>query len=131
MRELPTKWSEEFDVGDDDSIRSFSTLINDFNPIHHDTEAAKKFGLHGVVAPGVMIMGFVSSAIAKRIPGVIARKIDIKLTNPLYAKSRVLVTCGVTSVRGLIAKVTIDVESNGDFVITGECTLLLPRGLDI
>jgi len=56
MRELPTKWSEEFDVGDDDSIRSFSTLINDFNPIHHDTEAAKKFGLHGVVAPGVMIM---------------------------------------------------------------------------
>jgi acyl dehydratase len=125
-RELPIEWSEEFNVGDDDYIRCFSALINDFNPIHHNAEAAKRLGLDGIVAPGVMIMGFVSSAIARQIPGVIALKIEIKLLNPLYAKSRVLVKCETISVRRTIARINIHVNVGLEPVIDGECILLLP-----
>jgi acyl dehydratase len=127
--ELPATWTRSFDIGDEETLRMFAESIGDTNPVHHDDRAARRLGFHGIIAPGVMILGFISSMIASEVPGVLVIHMDMAFLRPLYAKSSVLISCAVTQQweRDLYVEITI---KNGLIEIArGSCVLRLPRSL--
>src|SRR3990167_2063358 len=70
------EWAKEFPPASEEAIRGFAASIGDNNPIHHDNIAAINGGLRKIVAPGLMVMGFLSAAIAEENPGVMISEIN-------------------------------------------------------
>ena len=120
-------WGAVFPIVSEADIRSFATHINDTNPVHHDNEAAQKAGLHGIIAPGVMTIGFVSSAIATKIPGSQVCRLEMKFSAPLYAGSTPSVFCAISGHSGQLAKVAVTVKNGFEVIATGSCVILLPK----
>lgn len=120
-------WERDFAIESEDAIRQFATSIGDMNPVHHHDDAAKARGLLGIVAPGVMTLGFISAAIADEVPGVVLATIQVAFKKPLYAGSLPTVKCAVTDQRRRLVTADIEVRNGFDVVATGNCTLILPK----
>lgn len=120
-------WEQDFAIDSEDAIRRFATAIGDRNPVHHNDEAAKARGLLGIVAPGVMTMGFVSATIAEEIPGVVLASLQVAFKKPLYAGSLPTVRCTVTEQRRRLVMADIEVRNGAEIVAQGNCTLILPK----
>ena len=123
---MQDSWEKGFPHLDEGAIRKFAECIGDDNPLHHDDEAARQAGLLGIVAPGIMLTGFVSSAIASEIPRAMVRQLQMKFIQPLYAGSSPTVSCSVEKHRGRIAQVAVMVRNGYEILAEGMCTLLLP-----
>jgi len=128
MEEKDT-WERHFPAMIEDDIRAFSLSIGDHNPIHHDNEAAKAIGLSGIVAPGVRIIGFASSAIAEKLPGAMVRKLSIQFIKPLYAGISPTVLCTVLKKRAVSIVIGVSIkETLGTTIAEGECqAVILPE----
>ena len=124
---MRTEFGRDFYVGDEEGIRKFATAIGDQNPLHHDETEAKKVGLRGIIAPGVMLTGFVSSTIAAEIPGVMVAELNMKFRKPLYAGSLLTVFCTVLQQRARLAKMGVTVRNGIDVMAHGSCMLVLPQ----
>ncbi len=120
-------WEKEFPLVDETGIKLFATAIGDNNPLHHDNEAARRAGLHGIVAPGVMLTGYASSTMACELPNAMVCKLEMKLIKPLYAGSLPFVVCNMLKQRGRIAHVAITIRNGFQTLAQGSCTLLLPQ----
>lgn len=127
MGTLRTNFRKEFSVANESEIREFARHIKDFNPLHHRHERAVKAGLQGIIAPGVMTIGFASSALAEEIPEVMVRRVVMEFKTPLYAGSLPTVFCTVTEQRRISANVEVVIKNGPTTVAEGECQLLLPR----
>ncbi|MHB8710405.1 MAG: MaoC family dehydratase [Minisyncoccota bacterium] len=124
------KWVKEFTVGNEEEIRKFARRIGDINPLHYDAEVAKGLQpvrLDGIIAPGVMVVGFVSSTISENISRVMVTRMEIDFKNPLYAGSLAFVSCSVLRTRGPFADVDITVTNGSEVAAEGSCRLILPR----
>ncbi len=124
---MKTAFKRNFTVGNDEKIRKFAAAIGDWNPLHHDQAAARRAGLRGIIAPGVMLVGFLSSVIASEIPRVMIADLNLKFRRPLYSGSHPTVFCTVSRQRDRLAFVTVKIENGAELVAEGSCTLLLPR----
>jgi acyl dehydratase len=51
---------QEFGTISKEQLRAYAEASGDFNPIHLDEEVAKKVGLPGIIAHGMLIAGFMS-----------------------------------------------------------------------
>jgi len=120
-------WERDYTIHSDDDIRRFARNISDANPVHHDVAAAKEKGLDGIIAPGVMTLGFISATIAAELPGVVLCRLDVTFKKPLYARSRPIVRCMVTSRRNRVVDADIEVRNGFVVIAGGTCTLLLPK----
>lgn len=107
-------------------IPKFAKTIGDMNPLHHNTILAKKAGFEGIIAPGVIVMGFVSATIAEMIPMAIVRHLEVDFLNPLYDGSIVQVVCTILKQKKSIAKVKVEVYSTVA-IAKGFCLLLIPQ----
>ena len=124
---IPEAWTQDFPFVDEASIREFAQRIGDTNPLHHDEEAARQEGLLGIIAPGVMLAGFVSAAIAEEIPGVVACRLSIDFVAPLYAGSCPTVQCTVLNQNVRMARLAFTVKNGIDVIAKGLCLLGLPK----
>lgn len=126
---MQQNWWKECPSLTEDAIRTFATVIRDFNPIHHDNDAARADGLLGIIAPGVMIIGMASAAIAEEIPGAKVVKLEMKFRKPLYAGSLPTVFCNVRfNSEGLrTSQIEISVKNGNEKIATGECLVILAR----
>lgn len=120
-------WVKKFPPLDDGAIRQFAAVIGDSNPIHRDNEAAVAAGLNGIIAPGVMTMGFVSATIAERMPGAIFCSVEMDLLAPLYSGATPSVFLEVEQRRSKFAKVTVAVKDGNTEVAKGSMMLRLPE----
>lgn len=120
-------WGRDFWVGDDDEIRQFAQSIKDRNPLHQDTKLAVMSGLRGIIAPGVMTVGFASSAIADSVPGAMLRRIEMEFNEPLYAGARPSVLCQVLRQRKQVADIAVTIRNEGGVAAEGQCRIVLPR----
>lgn len=132
MEEIVTEctWKKEFSAMTEDDIRAFSLAIGDRNPIHHDNETARKIGLAGIVAPGVRIVGFASSAIAEKLPGAMVRRLSMQFIKPLYARTPLIVSCTVVKKRNVSIIIIVSIkDTSGGTIAEGECkAVFLPEG---
>lgn len=120
-------WQKQFPLVTEGVIRDFARAIGDTNPIHRDHTAAAKIGLRGIIAPGVMVIGHISSAIAEEAPCVRVRRLEVEFLAPLYAGSHPLVSCTVSRRRGNIVFIAIEVKDGAEMIARGECFVITPK----
>jgi acyl dehydratase len=103
----------------------------DFNPIHTDDATATKSGLPGVIAHGILIMGFVGQAITTWAPKRFLKRFKIRLTNMTFPDDVITVEATVTEKingpEGL--RVLCDTsakDQNGNIKVSGHFELLVP-----
>lgn len=126
VRIVRPQWKKDFQISNE-KIRAFATSIEDFNPLHHDSAAAQAVGLHDIIAPGVMMNGYVSSGLAEEIPGVLLRKLEVDFLKPLYGTSLPNVTFVLVSQKRHVAKVQFTLWNWLEPIMEGHCILILPK----
>lgn len=126
---LKPSWEKNFSdrVKDEKRIRRFANQIGDKNPLHHNTRAAKRAGLQGIIAPGAMLIAFISSMTAEEIPMVQVLKLQVRFVSPVYAGSQPSVLCQVSRQRGKFAEFQITIKNGFEIIAEGSGLLMLPR----
>ena len=128
MNILGLKGAKRFCIHGDTEIRRFADAIGDTNPLHHDKKIAQEiYGLKGIIAPGVMVTGFISATLAAEIPGAQVRRMNLKFIHPVYAPSlHIVVQYEVTEQKRNVAKVLVTIMNGDEKTAEGYCILLLP-----
>lgn len=123
--ELREHWEEEFPIVTDDQIVAFARAIGDKNPIHSDVTAAHEVGLTGIVAPGVMLLGMISSALADEIPGCMVLGLEMRFRRPIYAGALPYLIFHREWIKRNLASFIVEVKNRTDVLASGSCTLCL------
>ena len=78
----------------------FAGITGDFNPAHVNAAEAERSRFGGRIAHGMLSAGFISAAIAMRLPGpgTIYLKQDLKFVKPVYLGDEVTATVTVTDI---------------------------------
>ena len=111
----------------------FAGITGDFNPAHvNETEAAGGM-FQGRIAHGILSAGFISAAIAMKLPGpgTIYLGQELKFTKPVRIGDTVTATVTVTELRpekNIVKLDTTCTNQRGETVITGSAVVMPPRG---
>lgn len=117
------KYTTSFNV-DKDLIEGFSNFSQDFNPIHVQSAAARKFGYPKPVAHGAILVSKISKLIGMKVPGAGAIWLsqEIKWIHPVFLDDHIKIDVEVKSfsegTRVLELK-TIALNQNGVKVMDG------------
>ncbi|MGC9324092.1 MAG: MaoC/PaaZ C-terminal domain-containing protein [Desulfomonilia bacterium] len=110
----------------------YAGASGDFNPLHTDDDFAKAVGMKdGVIAHGMLIMGFAGQAITAWIPKKYLKKFGVRFAGMTKPGNTVTVTGKVTDKRTeagqnlVICELTV-ADETGDVKITGNFTAALP-----
>lgn len=109
----------------------YAGASDDYNRIHYDQPFAVEAGLGGVIAHGMLTMGFMASAAGNRIgPRGRVQKISARFTAPVRPGDSVTVTCQVKrrdeSEDGAMLACDLFAKVGDRTVAAGEATLVLP-----
>ncbi|MCL6635033.1 MAG: MaoC family dehydratase N-terminal domain-containing protein [Peptococcaceae bacterium] len=99
---------------DEVQLARYAGASGDFNPLHYVDAVGKKAGFGGVIAHGMLIMGFVGQAVTGWVPDRCLRRLKVRFVNvtrpgdAITVRGRVvdkqvkdgenIVTCEVTAV---------------------------------
>lgn len=115
----------------DAMLRAFADLTGDHNPVHLDEAAAARSRFGGRIAHGMLSAGFISAAIATRLPGpgTIYLSQSLKFTRPVRIGDTVTTRVEVAEVMGAERRVrllTRCVNQQGKTVVDGEALVMVP-----
>ena len=106
MKEL---YFEDVNVGDEmqlvkDPVNKsqfvrYAGASGDFNPLHTDDAVGKSVGLGGVIAQGMLVMGFAGQAITNWVPDKYLKKFKVRFVGMTYPDDVITVTGKVTEKR--------------------------------
>ena len=83
-------------------LAMYAGASDDYNPIHYDQDYAKKAGLGGVIAHGMLTMGFIARALTDWAgPRARVRRIGARFTSPVRPDD-------VVRVQGEVRSSTVD-----------------------
>ena len=88
----------------------YAGASGDFNPLHYDDEAGKAAGTGGVIAHGMLIMGFTAQAVTRWIPNRCLKRLSVRFVNITRPGEQI-------TVGGRIIEKRVE---NGRGIITGE-----------
>lgn len=124
----------------DDAIRAFATSVHDYNPLHHDVDAARAAGYRGLIASGTqlgsVLMAMTATHFAKPAPAGRPRLglglgFELKFRAPVYAGEDIHLRWAVTgvdwkqSLSGWITRLAGDARAADRLLLEGTGTLLL------
>ncbi|PIP41722.1 MAG: 3-hydroxyacyl-ACP dehydratase [Desulfobacterales bacterium CG23_combo_of_CG06-09_8_20_14_all_51_8] len=105
----------------------YAGASGDFNPLHTDDDFAKAVGMDGVIAHGMLIMGFVGQAITNWIPKKCLKKLGIRFAGMTKPGNTITVSGKVIDKKpGLIICEVTAMDEKGDVKITGQFEAALP-----
>ena len=110
----------------------YAGASGDFNPLHTDDDFAKAVGMKdGVIAHGMLIMGFVGQAVAAWIPKKHLKKFGVRFAGMTKPGNTITVTGTVTDKRvedgaHIIAGTVTAKDENGDVKVSGHFEAALP-----
>jgi|GEM_PF-38502 long-chain acyl-CoA synthetase len=118
-----------------DQLQRYAEASGDHNPIHLDDEAARRVGLDGVIAHGMLSMGFlgqyVTGWLASLGPGGFTRRLTVRFVR--IVRPGDVLTCEGTvqavarAAEGPVATLAVRViNQQGEAVTTGDAEVLLP-----
>ena len=112
-------------------VELFAEATGDRNPVHLDEEFASKTKFGGRIAHGMLTAGFVSAAIASRLPGPgsIYMGQTLRFTRPVKLGDTVTVKLEVIEIIAEKKRVrlsTVCTNQNGETVMEGEATVMVP-----
>ena len=110
----------------------YAGASGDFNPIHTDDETARQSGLPGVIAQGMLVMGFVGQAVGSWAPARALKRINVRFVGMSYP-GEVLTVDAVVAEKmkekiGLrvVCDMTVK-DAQGSAKLSGRFELLLER----
>lgn len=114
-----------------DQLVRYAGASGDFNPLHTDDEAARAAGFEGVVAHGMLVMGFVTQAVTTWIPTRHFKKIKVRFKGVTRPGDVITVTARVTEKRveghsGIVICTIEAVDQNKDPKVAGTFEAALP-----
>lgn len=117
----------------EDDITSFAKVSGDYNPVHLDEEAAKQTMFGGRIAHGMLGASVISAAIAMKLPGPgsIYLAQSLRFTKPVRIGDTVTARVEVLEVIAAKKRVRLGTtcrNQNGELVIDGEATIMIPDG---
>ena len=109
----------------------YAGASGDFNPLHTDPEVGKAAGTGGVIAHGMLIMGFVGQAITNWIPNKYLKKFGVRFVGMTRPGDVVTITGKVRErTEGREGKrIVCDVEARnqaGALLVSGSFEAALP-----
>ncbi|HVN70788.1 MAG TPA: MaoC/PaaZ C-terminal domain-containing protein [Desulfomonilia bacterium] len=110
----------------------YAGASGDFNPLHVDDDFAKAVGMKdGVIAHGMLIMGFVGQAITSWIPKKDLKRFGVRFAGMTKPGNTITVTGKVTDKKtqgglNLITCEVTAVDETGDVKVTGSFDAALP-----
>ncbi|MCP5370622.1 MAG: acyl dehydratase [Hyphomicrobiales bacterium] len=107
----------------------YAGASGDYNRIHYDHHFAVEAGLGGVIAHGMLTMGFLAQAVADWAgPGAMVRDVLSRFVSPVKPGDVVAFTGTVTAVDAAAGTCALDVEGAvaGRPVIRGAAVVALP-----
>lgn len=115
----------------DADVMAFARVTGDFNPVHVDEIAAARSRFGGRIAHGMLSAGFISAAIADKLPGPSSIYLSqtLRFTLPVRIGDTITVHLRVTELTEPKRRVklsTICRNQNGEMVIEGEALVLVP-----
>ena len=114
----------------DETIRMFSSVSGDINPIHLDEEYAKLTKFKRRIAPGLQVASYISALIANELPGPgsIYMEQSLKFLRPVYIDD--VVEVKITDIEVFnVNKVRLKTEvfnADNQLVLEGEALVKAP-----
>lgn len=114
----------------DETIRKFSSVSGDINPIHLDDEYAKLTKFKRRIAPGLQVASYISALIANELPGPgsIYMEQSLKFLRPVYIDDVIEVKVTVIEVFN-VNKIRLKTEvfnADDQIVLEGEALVKAP-----
>lgn len=107
----------------------YAGASGDFNPLHTVDSVAKAAGFGGVIAHGMLVMGFVSQAVTGWIPNRFLRRLKVRFTAVTRPGDVITVTGRVTKKQvtdNLIVGEVQAVDQKGEIKAKGSFEAVLP-----
>lgn len=110
----------------------YAGASGDFNPLHTDPKIGEMIGTGGIIAHGMLIMGFVGQLLSDYVgPGAL-RKFGVRFRGMTHLDDEITCTGQVTEKyeahgEGRIAGKVQAADQNGDVKVTGTFVAVLPR----
>jgi acyl dehydratase len=117
-----------------ENVRLYAEASHDFNPVHLDEEFARKAGLGGTVAHGMLILSYVSEMMTTAFgkSWLAGGRLDVRFREPARPDNTIAVGGKISKLEriGGQTMVTCSVlcsNEKGEQVITGEAVLTVPE----
>ena len=112
----------------EDQMKMFADFSGDFNPMHVDSEYARKCGFSDKVVYGMLVSSFYSTLVGMYLPGekCLLNKSEIDYRNPVYVGDRLKVFGEVVDKRMATHRIKIKgkmINQKGITVNTAEITV--------
>ena len=139
----PVLYDEDVNVGDE--LPSLTTqpvthlqlvryagASGDFNPLHTDPKVGEAIGIGGIIAHGMLIMGFVGQMLSDYAGPTALRKFDVRFKGMTRIGDEITCTGAITEKyeadgEARIAGKVQAADQNGDVKVTGTFVAALPR----
>jgi len=110
----------------------YAGASGDYNLIHTDDETARRVGLDGVIAHGMLIMGFVGQLLSNYVGPTTLRKFGVRFKGMTHIDDVITCTGTVTQKyeadgEARIAGKVQAVDQNGDVKVAATFIAALPR----
>ncbi|MBV9228100.1 MAG: dehydratase [Chloroflexi bacterium] len=142
--QTPTKlYFEDVQVGDEipKLVKSpvthlqlvrYAGASGDFNPLHTDPKIGEKIGTGGIIAHGMLIMGFVGQLLSNYVGPAALRKFGVRFKGMTRLDDVITCTGTITEKyeadgEAFIAGKVQAADQNGDVKVAGTFTAVLPH----
>jgi acyl dehydratase len=142
--QTPTKiYFEDVQVGDEIpklvkepithlQLVRYAGASGDFNPLHTDPKVGEMIGTGGIIAHGMLIMGFVGQLLSDYVGPVALRKFDVRFKGMTHLDDVITCTGSITEKyeedgEGRIAGKVQATDQNGDVKVAGTFLAALPH----
>jgi acyl dehydratase len=110
----------------------YAGASGDFNPLHTDPRIGEMFGLGGIIAHGMLIMGFVGQMLSDYVGPMALRKFGVRFKGMTRIDDVITCTGTITEKyeaegEGRIAGKVQAADQNGDVKVAGTFVAALPK----
>ncbi len=137
------RYFDEVQVGDElpqlvknpvtlNQLVRYSGASGDFNPLHTDPKVGEMIGTGGVIAHGMLIMGFVGQLVSDYVGPAALRKFNVRFKGMTHLDDVITCTGTITEKteadgEARIAGKVQATDQNGDVKVAGTFIAVLPR----
>lgn len=109
----------------------YAGASGDFNPLHFMDEVGQMAGTGGVIAHGMLIMGFVGQAVTQWVPNRNLNKLTVRFVGITRPGDKITVTGRITNKQvkdsmGFVTGEVTAIDQNGGIKIAGTFEASLP-----
>lgn len=110
----------------------YAGASGDFNPLHTDPKIGELIGLGGIIAHGMLVMGFVGQMLSDYVGPAALRKFGVRFKGMTHLEDVITCTGTITEKHevdgeGRITGKVQATDQNGDMKVTGTFVAALPR----